>query len=65
MLLSVVELPQLPLLLLLKSHAHNKNCAGAAATVVRHRVPGDAVCCCSLLHLIPAFRSLYSNMIYF
>ena len=63
--LAVVELPQLPLLLLLKLHVH-KSCAGASATavVVRHRVPDDAFGCCCLLHLIPVFVSLCSNTIY-
>ena len=45
MLLAIVELPQLPLLLFLKLHVHTKICAGAAAvSVVRHRVPDDAIC---------------------
>ena len=47
-LLTVVELPQLPFLhLLLKLHVHTKS-AGAAAAVVRHRVPDDEICCCGL-----------------
>ena len=47
MLLAVVELQQLPLLLLLKLHVH-KSCAGldVATVVARHRVPDDAICCC-------------------
>ena len=51
-----VELPQLPLLLLVELQVHT-SCAGAAATVVVvcHRVPFDADCCCGLLHLIPVF----------
>ena len=65
MTLAVVELPQLPLLLLMKLHVH-KSCAGAsaAAVVVRHRVPDGAIRCRSLLHLIPVFISLRSNTIY-
>ena len=63
MLLAVVELPQLPQLLL-KLRVHT-SCAGAAAAVVRHRVPDDAICCCGFLHLIPDFISLYSNTIIF
>ena len=34
------------------------------AAAVRHRVPGDTICCCGLLHLIPV-RSLQSNTIFF
>ena len=47
-LLAVVELPQLPLLLLLKLHVHNDRCAGAAAAV-RHHVLDDAICCCFIV----------------
>ena len=65
MMLAVVELPQLPLLLLLKFHVHNRSYAGAAAAVVCHRVPDDAICCRGLLHLIPALISLYINTICF
>ena len=46
MLLAVVELQQLPLLLLLKFHVHKKCSRAAAFVVVRHRVPDDAICCC-------------------
>ena len=63
MLFAVVELPQLLLLLLLKTHAHMSG-AGTAAVVVRHRVPDDAISCCGLLHPIPVFILLYSNTIY-
>ena len=46
MLIAVVELQQLPFLLLLKLHIR-KRCVGAAAVVVvRHRVQDDAICCC-------------------
>ena len=63
MTLAVVELPQLPLLLLLKLHEH-KSCAGASvsAVVVRHRVPDDAICRCGILHLIPAFITIYLDV---
>ena len=64
MTLAVVELPQMPLLLL-KLHAR-KGCVGASATAaaVLHRVPDDAICCWGLLHLIPVFISLCSKTIY-
>ena len=45
MLLAVVELSQLPLLLLLKLHVHNTSCAAAVAAVDRHRVSNDAIRC--------------------
>ena len=63
--LAVVEVKQLPFLLLLKLHVH-KTCAGAAVVVVvvRHRVPDDAICCFGFLNLIPVFLFLYSNTIY-
>ena len=63
---AVAELPQLPLLLLLKLYVQ-KSCAAApaAAVVVRHRVTDDAICFCGLLHLIPALIYLCSNTIYF
>ena len=38
MLLAVAELPQLPILLFVKLHVHNKSGAGAAAAVFCHRV---------------------------
>ena len=66
MTLAIVELPQLPLLLLLNLHVHknvHKSCAGAAAAVVL-RLPDDAICCCGLLQLIVVFTFLYSNTIY-
>ena len=64
MLLAVVELPQLPILLLLL-HEQNKSCAGVAAAVARRCVPDDAICCCGYLHLIPVLLSLSSITIIF
>ena len=61
MLLVVVELQQLPLLLLLKLHIH-QSCAGAAAVVVRHRMPDDAIFVAVFsLQLIPVFLFLCSK----
>ena len=37
---------------------------GAAAAVVRHRVPDDAICCVFFLHLIPVLLFIYSDTIY-
>ena len=43
MLLAVVELPEMPFLLLLKLRVYSKSCAGASAAAIRHRVPDDAI----------------------
>ena len=54
-LLAVVELPQLPLLLLLKLHVHNSSwgcCCCCSSSC-------DAICWCGLLQLIPS--SVFSS----
>ena len=52
MLLDIVELQQLPLLLLLKLHVRESRSRAAAAVVVCRCVPDDAICCCVFSHLI-------------
>ena len=57
MLLAVVELPQLPLLLLLKIHVRNKSCVEAVAAsvgviVCRMTSPVDVVYCTCLFSIL-------------
>ena len=65
-LLAVVELQQLPLLLLLLKLYIHKSCAGAATAVVgvRHRVQDDAIYCCVFFAVDFSVSFLYLNMIY-
>lgn len=53
--LRIAELPQLPLLLLLKLRVRIDSFAGIAAGAVRHRVRDGVIGRCGLLRLIPKF----------